>query len=295
MSQTFDYMRAFDRNIGWVTADEQLTLKSKRIAIAGLGGVGGIHLVTLARLGVGAFNLADFDTFEIQNFNRQAGAMMSSLGQKKMDVIEAQARDINPELDLRLFDAGVHEWNIAEFLKDVDVYVDSLDFFVLEQRRQIFAYCYEHGIPAVTAGPVGMGTAYMCFMPGGMSFEQYFRFEGKTLARQLVQFLVGLTPKAPQRAYLVDPSRVDFEARRVPSLGLSCMLCAGVAGAEVLKILLKRGKVRTAPHYQQFDAYLNRYIKGYMPFGNANPLQRLKIYVVSRLLNRFKRQSADKS
>ena len=59
----FDYEEAFSRNLGWVTPAEQQTLRSKRIAIAGLGGVGGAHLLTLARLGIGRFHLADFDRF----------------------------------------------------------------------------------------------------------------------------------------------------------------------------------------------------------------------------------------
>jgi tRNA A37 threonylcarbamoyladenosine dehydratase len=71
MPEQFDYSSAFSRNIGWVTADEQAKLRDSRVAIAGLGGVGGPHLLTLARLGVGKFNIADFDRFELQNFNRQ--------------------------------------------------------------------------------------------------------------------------------------------------------------------------------------------------------------------------------
>ena len=52
---SFDYGTAFSRNIGWVTAAEQETLRGKRVAIAGLGGVGGVHLLTLARLGIEHF------------------------------------------------------------------------------------------------------------------------------------------------------------------------------------------------------------------------------------------------
>ena len=77
----FDYHEAFARNIGWVTEAEQAALRGKRIAIAGMGGVGGVHLLTLTRLGIGAFNIADMDTFDVVNFNRQAGASMSTVGQ----------------------------------------------------------------------------------------------------------------------------------------------------------------------------------------------------------------------
>ena len=52
MSTPFPYEQAFSRNIGWVTKEEQARLRQKRVAIAGGGGVGGVHAMTLARLGV---------------------------------------------------------------------------------------------------------------------------------------------------------------------------------------------------------------------------------------------------
>ena len=99
----FDYHSAFSRNIGWITREEQEILKNKRIAIAGLGGAGGSHLITLARLGIGKFNIADFDCFELPNFNRQAGASMSHLNRPKVDVLEEMALDVNPSLDIIKF------------------------------------------------------------------------------------------------------------------------------------------------------------------------------------------------
>ena len=79
MTVAFDYQQAFSRNIGWMTTEEQTVLRGKKIAIAGMGGVGGSHLLTLTRLGLGAFHIADFDQFELANFNRQAGATVSHL------------------------------------------------------------------------------------------------------------------------------------------------------------------------------------------------------------------------
>src|SRR6202795_3466675 len=96
--ELFRFSAAFDRNIGWLTDWEQQALRNKRVAIAGMGGVGGFHLLTLARLGIGAFNIADLDRFEIPNFNRQIGATMDSLDRPKAEVLGEMALAINPQI-----------------------------------------------------------------------------------------------------------------------------------------------------------------------------------------------------
>ena len=94
----FDYHTAFSRNVGWLIPDEQELLRTKRVAIAGLGGVGGSHLLTLIRLGISRFHISDLDVFEEANFNRQAGAMMSTLDQPKAEVLKQMALDIKENL-----------------------------------------------------------------------------------------------------------------------------------------------------------------------------------------------------
>jgi molybdopterin/thiamine biosynthesis adenylyltransferase len=279
-TETFDYQRAFSRNIGWVTEAEQQVLRGKRIAIAGMGGVGGAHLRTLARLGVANFSIADFDRFEVHNMNRQAGAFMSTLGQPKVEVMAAIGRDINPQADIRTFGDGVTPANIDEFLRDVDVYVDSIDFFAMEARRMLFRACYERGIPALTAAPLGMGVAMLGFARPGMSFEQYFKVEGHEHQEQFARFIAGLSPAMLQRNYLVAPEAVNFIEQRGPSTGMACDLCAGMMGTSVLKVLLGRGKFRFAPWGMQFDAYRERLRFTWRPGGNANPLQQLLLMLI---------------
>ncbi|MEO0436975.1 MAG: ThiF family adenylyltransferase [Pseudomonadota bacterium] len=139
----FNYNEAFSRNLGWITSEEQSTLRSKRIAIAGMGGVGFDHMVRMARLGVANFTLSDLDVFEQVNFNRQYGATMSTVGQPKVDVAESVLRSINPEVDVRSLKDGVTEDNHDEFMADVDINNDSLDFFALDIRRAVFERCRE--------------------------------------------------------------------------------------------------------------------------------------------------------
>jgi molybdopterin/thiamine biosynthesis adenylyltransferase len=280
----FDYQTAFSRNIGWVTQTEQEILRRSRIAIAGMGGVGGIHLITLARLGVGKFNIADFDTFDQVNFNRQAGAVMSSLGRAKVEVMAEQALDINPELDIRVFPQGVGEHNLDDFFKDVDLYVDGLDFFVFEAREAVYRACDQLRIPAVIAAPLGMGTAIINIIPGKMTFEEYFRFAGQSAEEKAIRFLLGLSPAMLQRGYLVDRSTVDFVNQHGPSTAMACQLCAGAAATEALKILLNRGKVLAAPHGYQFDAYRNKLTHTWRPRGNYNPIQQLGLAIARRQL-----------
>ena len=287
MSNPFQYEQAFSRNIGWVTPAEQQQLRGKRIAIAGGGGVGGVHLLTLARLGVTHFHIADFDTFDIPNFNRQVGAMMSTVGQPKADVLARMARDINPDIDIKIFPEGVHADNLDAFLAGVDLYVDALDFFAFDARQQTFAACARLGIPATTAAPLGMGAALLNFMPGKMTFEEYFGWGDLPEQEKAIRFVVGLAPAGLHRNYLMVPGSVNFAERRGPSTFMACQLCAGIIATESLKILLGRGDVLAAPWGMQFDAYRTKLKRTWRPGGNRHPIQRLAIAIGRRQFARM--------
>lgn len=286
MTTSFRYEQAFSRNIGWVTPEEQALLRTRRVAIAGGGGVGGVHLLTLARLGISKFHIADFDTFDLVNFNRQVGANMSTLGRPKAEVLAEMARDINPEIDIQIFSEGINPDNLGAFFKDVDLYVDSLDFFAFDIRQKTFAMCAKLGIPATTAAPLGMGTAVLNFMPGKMTFEEYFQWGERSDVEKAVRFVVGLAPAGLHRPYLVVPEAVNFAEHRGPSTFMACQMCAGVAATEALKILLGRGDVRAAPHGMQFDAYRNKFARTWRPGGNNHPLHRLMIAIGTRQIQK---------
>jgi molybdopterin/thiamine biosynthesis adenylyltransferase len=284
---SFSYKGAFARHLGLLKPEEQERLRSSRVAIAGMGGVGGVHLITLARLGIGAFNVADPDRFELANFNRQYGATLRSLGQGKAEVMAEEARAVNPEVQLRVYAEAITPENVSEFLEGVDVFVDGIDFFEIDTRRHIFREARRRGIWAITAGPIGFSAAWLVFSPTGMSFDEYFDLNDRMdRADQLVAFLVGLTPRATQRAYL-DLTQVDPRSGTGPSAGLACHLCSGVVAAEIFKILLGRSPIRPAPWYFQFDAYRQRLCKGCLHGGNRHPWQRVKRKIVRSRLARL--------
>ena len=278
----FAYQEAFRRQQGLITPDEQERLRQSRIAIAGLGGVGGAHLLTLARLGIGGFHIADPDRFELANFNRQSGASVLTLGRSKAEVMAEMARAINPELHLRVIADAISAANVDELLEGVDILIDGVDFFTIETRRLIFREARRRGIWAITAGPIGFSTAWLVFDPASMSFDEYFDLRDEMAPLdQLIAFFVGLTPRASQRTYM-DFRKADPRTGQGPSSGLACALCAGVAASEVVKILLKRGPIRSAPWHFQFDAYRQRLFRGRLLRGNRHPMQLLKRWIVRR-------------
>jgi len=176
--QKFNYDIAFSRNLGWISEEEFKRIKEFKIAIAGMGGVGGSHLVTLVRMGFSRFVIADFDVFEMQNFNRQYGANMSTIGQMKSSVMKDMALQINPDAVIEVFEEGINSENLSLFLKGVDLYVDGLDVFEIEVRRSIFAEAHRNKIPCITSAPIGFSATCLVFDKNSMSFEKYFQFKG---------------------------------------------------------------------------------------------------------------------
>lgn len=243
-SPAWSYEEAFARNLGLISRDEQRRLRDARVAIIGMGGVGGVHLATLARLGIGHFSIADPDVFSTVNFNRQYGATLRNLGRGKAETMAAEARQINPDLDLRVFAEPISASNVGEFLEGASVLVDGVDFFEFDTRRLVFREMRQRGRWGLTAGPLGFSAAWLLFDPQGMDFDTYFDMhDGMDPLDQASAYAIALAPAGTHWPYL-DLSEVDMKATRGPSLGLACQLCSGIAAAETAKIILGRKPLR---------------------------------------------------
>jgi len=291
-ASTWSYSEAFSRNLGLISQAEQDRLRASHVAVVGLGGVGGIDLVALARLGVGKFTIADPDVFEMRNTNRQYGATRSTEGLPKADVMFKIVRDINPDAEIRVFRDPIGPANADAFLEGADVMVDGIDAFEIDLRRLLFRKARARGIYALGAGPVGFGTVWVIFGPQGMTFDRYFDLSDQMDAvEKFVAYVVGMAPSSFQRSYM-DLSYLDVENHTGPSASLACHLASGVVAAEVLKILLGRGRVHVAPMYHQFDAYLGRLIRKRLFGGNRHPLQRIKRRWLVNYLGQRNRQPA---
>ena len=123
---SFDYAVMTQRNIGFVTEPEQARLRAGRVFVCGTGGIGGACLLSLARAGVGAFEIADLDTFEMSNLNRQVFSSIPDLGRPKTEVTAQRLREIHPQVDLPLHGA---EWakQLDSILPRCRVVVNGMD------------------------------------------------------------------------------------------------------------------------------------------------------------------------
>ena len=280
----FDYNIAFQRNLGFLSPSEQNQLKNARVAIAGLGGTGGAQVAALGRLGIGAFTLADPDTFELANFNRQTGATMETLGAKKTDVALDVIRNINPDADVRTLDDGITAENIDRFLSDADIVVDSLDFYCFQERFLLYSHARKKGLWVLTAPPLGFGFTLLVFDPLGMSFEEYFGFKPDMEEQELVVSLVaGIAPRPYMLNYL-NKEATNLSGHQLPSVGAAPFMIAGVIGTEVVNVLIRKAKQLSVPTVIQYDALLHRFRKRTYPMGMRGPLQRLKKVVLRRKL-----------
>jgi len=294
-----DYGTLFKRNLGLVSEAEQEKLRNCRVAVAGLGGVGGIHLVTLARMGIGKFNLADLDTFGEVNMNRQYGANARTVGRPKVQVMAEVVQDINPDVELRLYENGVQPDNVEAFLQDVDAVVDSIDYFSIKARILLYKTARRLGKTVFFSAPLGHSGTLHAFTPQGMSFFDYYNIrEDMAPFDQLVAFSVGLTPRGTHWKYM-DLSKVDLNSHAGPSLACACDISAGLLTTEVFAHLLNRRPVQAAPTYIQFDPYRGIYRKGRLFFGGKGPLQSLKRWAVAQKFKdqeqEFNRQMLSKS
>lgn len=280
----FDYHEAFIRNIGLLTEDEQNKLKDSLIVIPGMGGVGSNHLISLVRQGFERFRIADLDEYELKNFNRQYGARMDTINQKKAEVMKKEALKINPKCKIEVYKKGINRLNVNRFLDGADLAVDGLDFFEVDIRRIFYNTSVRKDIPLITAGPLGFSTGFLIFMPNGPDFDEYFNINDETsYENMLLSFVLGITPKMLQMPYM---KRVSLEGKTGPSSIGAVDMCSGVVTVYAIKILLNKGPIKAVPYFHQFDLMRDKYVVGRIPFGNKNPIQKLKLKIALKMMEK---------
>ena len=129
-------------------------LGNKRVAIFGIGGVGGYVCEALVRSGVGHFDLIDNDTVSLTNINRQIIATHSTVGRQKVEVMKERMLDINPDADITIHQCFFLPENADEFdFNSYDYVVDAVD--TVTAKIEIIMKCKELGVPVISAMGAG--------------------------------------------------------------------------------------------------------------------------------------------
>lgn len=143
----------FKRTEMLIGTEKLRTLKNSRVAVFGVGGVGGFVVEALARSGIGSIDLIDNDTVCESNINRQIIALTSTIGMNKTEAAKRRILDINPNCKVTAFNIFVLPENISEF--DFGVYdyvVDAID--TVTGKIAIIEKAYKENIPVISS----MGT-----------------------------------------------------------------------------------------------------------------------------------------
>jgi tRNA threonylcarbamoyladenosine dehydratase len=119
-------LERFSRNLGLLTLEQQKRLYDAKVAVCGVGGMGGVAVEALARMGVQDLRIADHDTYDRSNTNRQLHCTEKTLGKKKTEVIATRLKQINPKIKVRSFTA-VKQSNVDAILKGVDIVINGMD------------------------------------------------------------------------------------------------------------------------------------------------------------------------
>ncbi len=152
----------FSRSAMQLGDDTLLTLADKRVAVFGVGGVGGYVSEALARAGVGSFLLVDSDSVARSNLNRQIIALQSTIGLPKVEVMAARIKDINPDARVEFRQTFYLPENADEIdLSGFDYVIDCVD--TVSAKITLACRCRDLGIPMIASMGTGNKTNPMGF------------------------------------------------------------------------------------------------------------------------------------
>ena len=128
-------------------------LKKSNVAIFGIGGVGSFVAESLARCGIGSIVLIDYDIIDITNINRQIHATHKTIGRPKVEVMKERILDINPEINIHIYNSCLNQSNSHELIsKEYDYVVDAID--MVSSKLELIEKCKNMNIPIISS----MGT-----------------------------------------------------------------------------------------------------------------------------------------
>ena len=218
-------------------------LQKSRVAVFGIGGVGGYTVEALARCGIGQLDLIDSDTVSVSNINRQILATHSSVGRLKVDVAKDRILDINPDCVVRTYPIFYLPETAAEFdFTQYDYIVDAID--TVTGKLQLVERAAAAGTPIICSMGTGNKLDASAFMVSDISKTSMCplaRIIRKELKKRGINHLKVVYSQEEALTPDVDPEELARSGKRqIPG---SVAFVPGAAGlilaSEVVKDLIK--------------------------------------------------------
>ncbi|MHC2145738.1 molybdopterin-synthase adenylyltransferase MoeB [Pseudomonas sp. 210_17 TE3656] len=230
-----------------VDIDGQLRLKDSRVLIVGLGGLGSPVALYLAAAGVGELHLADFDTVDLTNLQRQVLHDTASVGLSKVDSALKRLQAINPEVRLVAHRSALDEDSLTAAVQAVDLVLDCTDNFAT--REAVNATCVAQGKPLVSGAAIRLegqlsvfdprrpeSPCYHCLYGHGSEAEltcseagvvgPLVGLVGSLQALEALKLLAGFGEPLVGRLLLIDALGSRFRELRVKR-DPGCSVCGG--------------------------------------------------------------------
>ena len=217
----------YQRNSTAYSFAEQIRLLQSRVAMVGLGGLGGHVLEILARTGVGHICAADGDEFQPSNLNRQLLCTRRSLSGYKAAAAAARVQLVNPAVDFEPVAAYLDEELMERFLKGANLAVDALGG--LKDRPALLRQAARAGIPLVTAAVAGQAGYVATVLPGAIGPSDIFGADSETaentlgtpapavvmaaalMSAEVLNILCGREPRLTGAMLVFDLEGMSFE------------------------------------------------------------------------------------
>ena len=169
------------KNIGTLSIEGQRRLLSSKVAVVGLGGLGGLLVELLARVGVGGMLIIDGDRFAEDNLNRQILLHEKGISLVKARLAEKRVRDINSAIEVERWEGFVTEENALHLFSSVNLVCDALDN--ISSRLLLQSTCEQLNIPLVHGAVAGFSGQVTSIFPGDASLSIIYGEKGMAVER----------------------------------------------------------------------------------------------------------------
>lgn len=220
------YLERTQRNHHWLGGVEgQMRLNDLRVGVAGLGGMGSGIAEMLVRLGVGHIKIADPDTIDLSNLNRQVIANQKTIGTLKADAAKNELRGLAKDFELICYNQGITAANAAEFVSDLDVVIDEIDVYPLSVHVCLHQEARKLKLPVYSGYIIGLGAHIYKYEGNRFTFEDFVQHDHKNISDPSPEFLVDRFINPPPSYLHGLPEKQRFinsmKAGGVPIFGAS--------------------------------------------------------------------------